>query len=120
MSKHRRDKRGRFTTKSFCYIDDKGYPRIGAGPLRGQRLHRIIAAAKIGRPLKPDEDVHHRNGNKLDFHPDNIEVMGHREHGCVSAKQHWYVKQHDIKLKDEFDQYFEQGGGRMSASLEPV
>jgi hypothetical protein len=105
--KTRRGKDGRFAVKSFCYIDDKGYPRIGAGPLRGERLHRIIAAAKLGRALKKEEDVHHLDGNKLNFSPENLEVLGHREHGCVSAKQHWYVKANDIKLKDEFDQYFE-------------
>ncbi|MHB1952449.1 MAG: HNH endonuclease signature motif containing protein [Sulfobacillus sp.] len=106
MNRKYRGKDGRFAVKSFCYIDDKGYPRIGAGPLRGQRLHRIIAAAKLGRRLKPDEDVHHLDGNKLNFHPDNLEIMDHRDHGCVSAKQHWYVKENDIRMKDEFDQYF--------------
>lgn len=75
--------------------------------MRGQRLHRIIAAAKLGRPLTKDEDVHHRDGNKLNLEPANLEILGHREHGCVSAKQHFYVKQHDIRLKNEFDEYFE-------------
>ena len=112
----KRDKRGRFAVKSFCYIDDKGYPRIGAGPLRGQRLHRIIAAAKLGRPLTKDEDVHHVNGNKLDFTPENLKVLGHTEHGCVSAKQHHYVKEHDIHLEADWNEYF--GGGKMSPSLE--
>lgn len=112
----RRDKRGRFAAKSFCYIDDKGYPRIGAGPLRGERLHRIIAAAKLGRALKPDEDVHHRDGDKLNCSPENLKVMGHREHGCVSAKQHHYVKQHDVHMEAEWNEFFE--GGRMSHSRE--
>lgn len=101
----RRDKKGRFAVKSFCYIDDKGYPRIGAGPLRGQRLHRIIAAAKIGRPLNPDEDVHHLDGQKLNIAPDNLKVMGHREHSCVSAKQHHYLKEREIKLEREWNDY---------------
>lgn len=118
MRKQARGKNGRYAVKSFCYIDDKGYPRIGAGPMKGQRLHRIIAAAKLGRPLKPDEDVHHLDGDKLNFEPGNLQVLGHREHSCVSAKQHWYVKQNDIKLKDEFDQYFEEASepSRSSAS----
>lgn len=120
MRKKPRDGKGRFSVKSFCYIDDQGYPRIGAGPLRGRRLHRIIAAAKIGRPLKPDEDVHHKDGNKLNCSPNNLEVLGHKEHGCVSAKQHWYVKQNDIRLKNEFDEYFESeqvGGGGADVSF---
>ncbi len=81
---------------------------MSAGPLRGIRIHRIIAAAKLGRPLTKDEDCHHRNGNKLDFSPDNILVMGHREHGCVSAKQHFVLEQKDIHLKSEWDEFLEQ------------
>ena len=102
-----RDVKGRFTAKSFCYIDDKGYPRIGAGPLRGCRLHRIVAAAKLGRPLTKDEDVHHKDGDKLNFAPDNLEVLGHKEHGCVSAKQHHYLKEGDVQLKSEWDEFLE-------------
>lgn len=103
----KRDDKGRFKCDSFCYIDDKGYPRISSGPMRGVRLHRIIGAAKMGRPLKKDEDVHHKDGNKLNFEPDNIEVLGHQEHGCVSAKQHHYLKQNDIEMKSEWDEFFE-------------
>lgn len=106
MRKTGRDDKGRFSVKSFCYIDDKGYPRIGAGPMKGQRLHRIIAAAKLGRALRPDEDVHHKDGNKLNFDPANLEVLGHREHGCVSAKQHFYLKSHDIHLEEEWNEHF--------------
>lgn len=112
----RRDRKGRFAPTVCCYIDDKGYPRISAGPLRGQRLHRIIAAAKLGRPLEPEEDVHHIDGDKLNFAPENLRVMGHKEHGCVSAKQHHYLKTIDVRLKDEWDAYFAAdtatGGGR--------
>jgi len=92
-------------------VDSKGYLTITAGPLRGVRVHRLIAAAKLGRPLEKDEDVHHRDGNKLNCAPNNLQVTGHREHGAVSAKQHWYLKEHDIKLKNEWDEFFESEGG---------
>lgn len=98
---------GRFSPERGAYIDDKGYIRIGCGPQRGMRLHRLVAAAKLGRPLKKDEDVHHLDGNKLNNSPDNIHIMGHREHSCVSAKQHWYLEQKDIHLKNEWDVFFE-------------
>jgi hypothetical protein len=106
--KRKRDKKGRFVATSVCYIDDKGYPRISAGPLRGIRLHRVIAAAMLGRPLKKDEDVHHDDTDKLNFSPDNLKVMGHAQHGCVSAKQHHFLKQKDIELKSEWDEWFDQ------------
>lgn len=104
----KRDSRGRFVAKSFCYVDDKGYPRIGAGPLRGVRLHRLVASAKLGRPLEPDEDVHHLDGDRLNPAPDNLKVLSHREHGCVSAKQHFYLKSRDVELKSEWDEFFAQ------------
>lgn len=95
----KRSKDGKFKASHGAYVDDKGYVRISAGPLRGKRLHTIIAEAKIGRKLKPDEDVHHKNGNKLDISPDNLQILGHRDHGAVSAKQAWFFRQNEIKLK---------------------
>jgi hypothetical protein len=105
--KRKRHRNGRFAAKAGAYIDDQGYLRISAGPQRGQRLHRIIAAAKLGRPLTKDEDVHHADGNKLNLDPNNLIVMGHREHGCVSAKQHHYLKSRDIDLQKEWYEYFD-------------
>ena len=112
----KRDKKtGRWKATRGTTITAKGYIRITAGPQRGAYLHRILAAFKIGRPLAKDEDCHHRNGNKMDFGYDNLQVLGHKEHGCVSAKQHFVLEQLDIHLKSEWDEYFESerndGGG---------
>jgi hypothetical protein len=107
--KPKRDKKtGRFKAVTATTVTAKGYVRITAGPQRGQYLHRLIAAAKLGRPLTKDEDAHHVGGNKLDFSPEKLQVLGHREHGCVSALQHWYVKEHDIKMEAEWNEHFEQ------------
>lgn len=95
------------------HVDDKGYLRISAGPLRGVRVHRLVAEAKLGRKLRKDEDVHHKDGNKLNCAPSNLKVMDHTEHGCVSAKQHWYVKNVvDPRLKREWDEYHDEGTRR--------
>lgn len=108
MAKTKRDKKtGRYKATQGTTITAKGYIRITAGPQRNIYLHRLVAAFKMGRPLKKDEDVHHRNGNKLDFSFDNLHVMGHQEHGCVSVKQHFYLEQKDIHLKSEWDQWFD-------------
>jgi len=42
--------------------------------------HRIVAEQKIGRLLKPNEDVHHIDFNKLNNHPNNLSVLTKSEH----------------------------------------
>ncbi len=36
--------------------------------------HRLVMAAFIGRPLQPEESVHHRNGDRLDNRLANLEL----------------------------------------------
>lgn len=37
--------------------------------------HRLVAMQMLGRPLRKGEVVHHKNGNKTDNRPENLEVM---------------------------------------------
>jgi len=61
-------------------ITNDGYLRVRAGPLRGRYLHRIVAEAMLGRPLTEGEEVHHRDGDRLNFHPTNLIVVEDAEH----------------------------------------
>lgn len=46
-------------------------------------VHRDVASRKIGRPLRSNEVVHHRDGNKRNNRASNLQVM--------TRKQHWKI-----------------------------
>lgn len=51
--------------------------------------YRLVAAKKIGRPLRDDEVVHHINEDHTDNRPENLEVMTRAQH----------MKAHDLHRK---------------------
>ena len=68
-------------------ITPHGYRMIWVGKkhhladVRGYAYeHRVVAEQKYGRKIKENEHVHHIDGNKLNNHPDNLEILTEQEH----------------------------------------
>lgn len=49
-------------------------------------IHRLIASAFIGLPPSPTHECNHKNGNKLDNRPCNLEWVTHQENAIHSYK----------------------------------
>jgi hypothetical protein len=47
--------------------------------------HRYVMETILNRRLTAREYVHHRNRNKHDNRPENLEVLDIREHGRISS-----------------------------------
>lgn len=87
----------------------KGYLRITAGPLRNEYVHRVVAAAWLGRELKKDEQVHHRNKDKLDPRHWNLLILGQSDHSWVSAKQAYFMSHiKEPEDKREWDEFINE------------
>ena len=69
------------------YVDHKGYVLVWSrnhpnAQKKGYvREHVLVMAKLLGRPLRPGEMVHHKNGQPGDNRPQNLELWS-RHHGC--------------------------------------
>lgn len=72
--------RGWQITKSKSKARGTGYLRFTsrstkAGIKRGARCHRVVIEHLAGRPLEPNEHVHHQNSQKLHCCPFNLILL---------------------------------------------
>ena len=43
-------------------------------------IHQLVASEKLGKPLRKGVHTHHKDGNTLNYSPDNIETLTPAEH----------------------------------------
>lgn len=77
-----RRKRGVPFCSIMCANLSRGAARYRMTTVNGVKrtLHRVVAEQMIGRALLPNEIVHHKDGNRLNNTPENLEVMTTSEH----------------------------------------
>lgn len=76
----------------------KGYSKI-----YGKLAHRVIAEEMLGRKLKPEEVVHHRDANRYNNSPENLVVFPTAgDHTRHHNELRWFIRQLEkLEVDDE-------------------
>lgn len=81
-------------------LKPSGYLEFTTGPHKGRGVHRVVAETILGRPLMPEEHVHHKDENRANNDPENLKVMTRTDHA-----RHHRIKEIENGKNRERDQY---------------
>lgn len=91
-------KRGKRKPESIR--EKRGYLYYSGGPNSGKPVHRCVMEAFIGRPLRKDEDVHHKDGNPRNNDLSNLEIVTRSEHARIHA-----IERNPHRMRDAQGRY---------------
>ena len=80
--------------EGYVLLRAEGHPRANPHGFYVPE-HILVMERTLGRLIPVNEIVHHKNGNKQDNRPENLEVMTRTEH----MKLHWKTdRRHDMEV----------------------
>jgi hypothetical protein len=69
-----------------------------------------VAEGMLQRSLRPDERVHHADGDVKNPRWENLIILDKKIHGTVSNRQYYYLKQKYTKERAAWWAYFDVTG----------
>lgn len=69
--------------KVVAAVRSRGDGKTGYVKRNGRHEHRSVMEERLGRPLKSDEIVHHRDENKRNNADDNLELTDRAGHARI-------------------------------------
>lgn len=66
-------------SKGSGFVNKQGYRVVSDGNGGKIKEHRLVMQKHLGRELLPDENVHHKNGNRSDNRLENLELWSTKQ-----------------------------------------